>query len=167
MYVMHPFPALRFLLLLCYRIYHLVFLYGLKSRVHCFEIHLASLFDNFLIENIIFIFGLHFKQNHTHLGFPIASYSPGLNFKHLMQYRFPQYSHSSILSFSLLKIFSQSLHFQASLTSLPDSEVLLPLRVPLFFSFVTGALEIATFSPVSYHMCAVVLRVRTVVSKAL
>ena len=38
-----------------------------------------------------------------------------------MQYRFPQYSHSGILSVSLLKIFSQSSHFQAFLTSLPDS----------------------------------------------
>ena len=28
-------------------------------------------------------------------GFPIASYSPGLNFKHLMQNRFPQYTHSN------------------------------------------------------------------------
>ena len=109
------------------------FLYGRKSRVHSFEIHLASLFDNFLIENIKKNFGLHFKQNHMHPGFPIASYSPGLNFKYLIQYRFPQYSHSSILSFSLLKIFSQSSHFPASLTSLPDSEFLLLLHVPLFF----------------------------------
>ena len=146
----------------------------------------------FSLRIFFYIFGLHFKQNDMHPGFPIASYSPGLNFKHLMQYRFPQYSHSSILSFSLLKIFSQSSHFQASLTSLPDSEFLLPLRVPLFFSFVIGALEIATFSPVScfgppcrsfslisvipeknqvpcntYHMRAVVLRVRAGVSKAL
>ena len=118
------------------------------SYVRSFEIHLTSLFDKFLIENIFFYFWFAFKQNHMHLGFPIASYLPGMNFKHLMQYRFPQYSHSSILSFSLLKIFSQSSHFQAFLPSLPNLEFLLPLCVPLFFSFAIGALEIATFSPV-------------------
>ena len=154
------------------------FLYGLKSRVHSFEIQIASLFDNFFIENIVSIFVLHFKQNHMHPGFPIALFSQGLNFQHLMHYKFPQYFHSSILSFSLVlltcpshlsfslvlltcpshlsfslvKIFSQSSHFQGSLPSLPDSEFLLPPpppRVTLFFSFAIGALQITTFSPVS------------------
>ena len=70
---------------------NILFLYGFKSRVRSFEIQLASLFDNFFIENLFSsTFGLYFKQNYMHPGFTIASYTPGLNFKHLMQYRFSQ-----------------------------------------------------------------------------